>query len=168
MNSTCKNGLFGIAFTAMATVILTSSAVAQLPLPDTNQPTLDQPANYQPAPEIEIPLVISSSVPAAIPAAVTVVEPEAAPAEIPVAIPQPIRLVESIPSSSDYSDRRPTVAELRQARAQYRTQQRIERMERNLWAGYEPLRPSWNALPMMSSRYPYQTRVVVPYYIYPR
>ena len=52
MNSTCKNGLFGVVITAMATVILAGSAVAQLPLPDTNQ----TPA-AEPAPEIEIQLV---------------------------------------------------------------------------------------------------------------
>lgn len=62
---------------------------------------------------------------------------------------------------------KPTAAELRQARAMRRSQQRIERMERNLWAGYEPLRPNWNSIPMMSSRFPYQYNVSVPVYVYP-
>ena len=78
------------------------------------------------------------------------------------------RLVDVIPSSSDLSGSQPGAAELRQARAQYRSQQRMERMERNLWAGYEPLRPNWNAIPMMSSRYPYRSTYVVPLYVYPR
>jgi hypothetical protein len=78
------------------------------------------------------------------------------------------QLVDSIPSSSDVSASFPTAAELRQARAQYRTQQRIERLERNLWTGHEPLRPSWNAIPMMSSRYRYRSTIVVPVYYYPR
>lgn len=78
------------------------------------------------------------------------------------------RLIDVIPSSSDLSLSQPTAAELRQARAQFRSQQRMERMERNLWAGYEPLRPNWNSIPMMSSRYPYRNTFVVPLYVYPR
>ncbi|QEF97533.1 hypothetical protein Mal15_15730 [Stieleria maiorica] len=77
-------------------------------------------------------------------------------------------LIDAIPSSSDLSTGPRTAAEIRQARAQYRSQQRMERMERNLWAGYEPLRPNWNSIPMMSSRYPYRHTVVVPLYVYPR
>ncbi|WP_182867239.1 hypothetical protein [Stieleria mannarensis] len=77
------------------------------------------------------------------------------------------RLVDAVPSSSDLSAGPRTAAEIRQARAQYRSQQRMERMERNLWAGYEPLRPNWNSIPMMSSRYPYRNTVVVPLYVYP-
>lgn len=78
------------------------------------------------------------------------------------------KLVDAIPSSSDLSISKPTAAELRQARAQFRTQQRIERMERNLWSGYEPLRPNWNSVPMMSSRYADRNIVVVPFYVLPR
>ncbi|WP_145417045.1 hypothetical protein [Planctomycetes bacterium K23_9] len=54
--------------------------------------------------------------------------------------------------------------ELRQARALYRSQQRIERLERNAWIGYEPLRPTWNSVPMMSSRYNYRRTIYVPVY----
>ena len=77
------------------------------------------------------------------------------------------KLVDSIPSSSDQSAGQPTAAEIRQARAQYRSQQRLERMERNLWAGYEPLRPNWNAIPMMSTRYPSRNTIYVPIYVAP-
>jgi hypothetical protein len=80
----------------------------------------------------------------------------------------PPRLVDSVASSSDIKADKPTVQELRQARAQYRAKQRIARMERNLWNGYEPLRPNWNSIPMMSSRYPQRHRIVVPVYVYPR
>lgn len=147
MNSTYNHGLFGIAFSVMATVILAGTASAQIPLSDGTEF-----ADTEPAPIAEIPIV----------------NPIVNPVEVPVANPSRIQLVESIPSSSHVSAGRPTVAQLRQARAQYRTQQRIQRMERNLWAGYEPLRPNWNAVPMMSSRYPYRNRILVPYYVYPR
>ena len=56
-----------------------------------------------------------------------------------------------------------TAAEIRQARALYRSRQRVARLEHNLWMGYEPLRPNWNAMPMMSSRYN-SRRVYVPYF----
>ena len=45
------------------------------------------------------------------------------------------------------SDRRISqerVAQLRQQRALYRANQRMARMEYNLWMGREPLRPAWN------------------------
>lgn len=81
----------------------------------------------------------------------------------------PVRLVDAVPSSaSTQASSKPTSLELRQARAQYLSQQRIARLERNLWMGYEPLRPTWNAVPMMSSRYPYPQTYYVPVYIYPR
>lgn len=70
-------------------------------------------------------------------------------------------------SSSDVRKSKMTTAELRQARALYRSQQRVARLEHNLWMGYEPLRPNWNALPMMSSRYP-NRRVYVPVFYYGR
>jgi hypothetical protein len=130
MNSTVKHGLLGTAFTAMTTVLLSGSAAAQFPVPDSNPPA-------------------------------------AAVEELATATAQ-AQLVDVIPSSSGARVSRPTAAELRQARAQYRSQQRIERMERNLWAGYEPLRPNWNAIPMMSSRYRYPTTIYVPVYYYPR
>ncbi|MEM0925359.1 MAG: hypothetical protein AAGJ83_04925 [Planctomycetota bacterium] len=76
-------------------------------------------------------------------------------------------LNEDVASSSDMKSL-PTAAEIRQARAQYRSQQRIARMERNLWAGYEPLRPNWNSIPMMSSRYASRHTIVVPIYVFSR
>ena len=60
-----------------------------------------------------------------------------------------------------------TPQELRTARAIYRANQRVARMERNLWIGHEPLRPRWNAIPMMSSRYT-NPKFYVPVYIYNR
>ncbi|PNY36719.1 hypothetical protein C2E31_11410 [Rhodopirellula baltica] len=78
---------------------------------------------------------------------------------------EPVRtLVDDVPSASDRSYDKPTVAELRQARAQLIEKQRLERMERNLWYGYEPLRPNWNAIPMMHSRYVQPSVYVVPIY----
>ncbi|MCC9602425.1 hypothetical protein LOC67_17890 [Stieleria sp. JC731] len=73
-------------------------------------------------------------------------------------------LVDDVSSSSDRSFDKPTVSELRQARAQLREKQRLQRMERNLWYGYEPLRPNWNAVPMTHSRYNYRSTIVVPVY----
>ena len=70
------------------------------------------------------------------------------------------------PESSVQKSRMST-AELRQARALYRAQQRVARLEYNLWMGREPLRPNWNSVPMMSSRYTRQ-RVYVPVYLYTR
>ena len=62
----------------------------------------------------------------------------------------------------------PSVQELRQARALYQSQQRIERLERRAWSGHEPLRPVWNAVPMTSSRYPYRNTIYVPVFYYGR
>ncbi len=58
-----------------------------------------------------------------------------------------------------------TPASLRQARAMYEAQQRLKRIERNRWMGHEPLRPSFNAVPMMTSRYAPNRVVYIPYYI---
>ena len=74
------------------------------------------------------------------------------------------RLIDEVSSSSERATAKPTAAELRQARAQLRQQQRLERMERNLWYGYEPLRPTWNAVPYTHSRYGYRTTYIVPIY----
>ncbi len=70
-------------------------------------------------------------------------------------------------STSDVRSSRMSTAELRQARALYRAQQRVARLEYNLWMGYEPLRPNWNAVPMMSSRYTHR-RLYVPVYVHTR
>jgi hypothetical protein len=69
--------------------------------------------------------------------------------------------------SEDYVRRRMTPQELRTARAIYRANQRVARLEHNLWIGHEPLRPRWNAVPMMSSRYT-NPKFYVPVYIYNR
>lgn len=60
-----------------------------------------------------------------------------------------------------------SAAELRQARALYRSQQRIQRLEMYQWLGYEPLRPNWASIPSMTSRYQDRT-IYVPVYIYNR
>lgn len=72
-----------------------------------------------------------------------------------------------IASPSDVSRSKMTVAELRQARALYRANQRVARLEYNLWMGIEPLRPKWNSIPMMSSRYG-PRKLYVPVYVYQR
>ena len=80
---------------------------------------------------------------------------------------QPTPRFEAGPSNSATRVGRMTPAEIRQARALYRAQQRTARLEYNLWMGYEPLRPNWNAVPMMSSRYG-NRRVYVPLYVHTR
>ena len=71
------------------------------------------------------------------------------------------------PSQSNVARTGMTPQELRTARAIYRANQRVARMEYNLWVGHEPLRPRWNAVPMMSSRYSNRT-YYVPVYVYNR
>ncbi|MDV6028722.1 MAG: hypothetical protein F9B45_01130 [Phycisphaera sp. RhM] len=154
MKSNLKNGLLGIVWAAMASILTAGSALAQFPFPEASAPDIAPPAFAAP----EIPRLE-----AAAPQRVAQ-KPAAEDADI-IVTP---RLVDVVPSSSDLSAGEPTAADLRQARAQFRSQQRMERMERNLWAGYEPLRPNWNSIPMMSSRYPYRQTVVVPLYVYPR
>ena len=72
---------------------------------------------------------------------------------------------EASSSQSDVRRSRASVAELRQARAAYRANQRVARLEHNLWVGYEPLRPKWNAVPMMTSRYSSRRVIYVPVYV---
>jgi len=67
-------------------------------------------------------------------------------------------------NESDVRNSKMSVAQLRQARALHRANQRVARLEYNLWMGYEPLRPNWNALPMMTSRYP-NRKIYVPVYV---
>ena len=71
-------------------------------------------------------------------------------------------------SAADVRPSQMTASEIRQARALYRSQQRVARLERNLWMGYEPLRPSWSATPMTSSRYAPRRTYYVPVYYYGR
>ncbi len=54
---------------------------------------------------------------------------------------------------------------LRQQRAMYQEQQRLARIEANLWMGYEPLRPSWPSSPSMTSRYRSNRVMVIPYFV---
>ena len=83
-----------------------------------------------------------------------------------------IKLFESSEQGDSSSANAPTssrsryrsAAELRQARALYRANQRMARLEYNLWIGHEPLRPKFNAIPMMSSRYS-PRRIYVPIYV---
>ncbi len=65
------------------------------------------------------------------------------------------------------ASRQLSVAELRQARALYKSDQRRARMEHNAWLGFEPLRPGWSTVPMMRSRYERQT-IVMPFFYYVR
>ncbi len=60
-----------------------------------------------------------------------------------------------------------SVAELRQARALLKSDQRRARMERNAWIGYEPLRPNWNAVPMTRSYYGQQANSIRIYRYFP-
>lgn len=76
--------------------------------------------------------------------------------------------VEKLPtatSPSDVQSSMPTAAELRQQRALYQTRQRVARLEAAAWLGEAPLRPSWNSIPMMSSRYAPRRIVYVPLYV---
>ena len=70
-------------------------------------------------------------------------------------------------SQSDRRISKEKVTQLRQQRALYRANQRMARMEYNLWMGHQPLRPDWNPMPMMSSRYAPPT-IVVPIFVNPR
>jgi len=70
----------------------------------------------------------------------------------------------AVTSSSDVRSSQKSVAELRQARGLYRANHRMARLEYNLWMGREPLRPQFNSIPMMSSRYTHR-RVFVPVYV---
>ncbi len=181
MNRNPRHGLFGFAL-AIA-VSTTAPAVAQLPMPE-----LFGPPPGPVAPDsAELDTIGSEAITDDTAAAKSksgfgdvappmagstqAFEPKAI-AERPAPLGGRPRLVDSIPSSSDLatelSTGKPTAKELRQARALYRQRQRIERLERNLWAGHEPLRPNWNSLPMTSSRYPAATTVLVPVYVYPR
>ena len=58
-----------------------------------------------------------------------------------------------------------SVAELRQDRAQRLADERADRMARNRWYGINPLRPTWNPQPAMSSRYPDRHVIYVPVFI---
>jgi hypothetical protein len=62
---------------------------------------------------------------------------------------------------------RMSVAELRQARALLKSDQRRARMEHNAWIGREPLRPNWSTVPMMRSHYERPT-LYLPVYYYRR
>ncbi|MCS7467954.1 hypothetical protein NZK35_14970 [Stieleria sp. ICT_E10.1] len=159
MKSNLKNGLLGIVWAAMASILPAGSALAQFPFPEVAAPEVAAPGVA--APGVAAPEIVRPQ-----PAAPERVAQKPAADDADVIVTP--RLVDVVPSSSDQSAGEPTAAELRQARAQFRSQQRMERMERNLWAGYEPLRPNWNSIPMMSGRYPYRQTVVVPLYVYPR
>ncbi|MGI9473051.1 MAG: hypothetical protein ACR2NZ_16035 [Rubripirellula sp.] len=96
-----------------------------------------------------------------------IVTQEAIPVERPASIFDAPLQAAAVQSQSDVRASKQSVAELRQARALYRANQRVARLEHNLWMGHEPLRPRWNSIPMMSSRYT-NRRVYVPVYVYPR
>ena len=95
------------------------------------------------------------------------VDQDAMPVQQPISIFDPAGQTATIQSQSNARKTQRSVAELRQARALYRANQRVARLEYNLWMGHEPLRPRWNSIPMMSSRYT-NNRIYVPVYVYPR
>jgi hypothetical protein len=68
-------------------------------------------------------------------------------------------------SPSDRQNSMPSASEIRQQRALFQMQQRIQRLEAASWAGHHPLRPNATAIPMMTSRYPDRTVIYIPAYI---
>ena len=68
---------------------------------------------------------------------------------------------------SSLSGSRMSVAELRQARALIKADQRRARLEHNAWIGHHPLRPTWSTMPMMRSHYERPT-LYLPVYYYRR
>jgi len=67
--------------------------------------------------------------------------------------------------SPNHKRARMTVAEMRHARAMRASEQRRARIEFNRWRGHEPLRPSWNTIPVMRSRYE-RPVIYIPVYLY--
>lgn len=65
-------------------------------------------------------------------------------------------------------NKRPTAAELRQARAMYSMKHMMARTERDAWRGREPLRPSFHGIPNAVSVFYGQPRYVVPIYYFGR
>ena len=115
---------------------------------------------------VQSPVVAGEEIVPPIPEAVVL--PTTSPAVISVPSVQPEIFFDSpAPSQSDRRISKEKVTELRQQRALYRANQRMARMEYNLWMGREPLRPRWSPMPMMNSRYPTPT-IVVPVFINPR
>ena len=107
-------------------------------------------------PEIEIPEIIIAPLVEDVPTADRV-----------QAVQTPIFFDAPAASQSDIRISKDKVAELRQARALYRANQRMARMEYNLWMGHQPLRPRWSPMPMMNSRYAPPT-IIVPIFVNPR
>ena len=70
-------------------------------------------------------------------------------------------------SQSDVRKSQKSVQELRQERALFRANQRTARIEYNLWIGHDPLRPRWNTIPMMTSRYA-PRKIYIPVYVHGR
>jgi hypothetical protein len=115
---------------------------------------------------IQSPVIITEEI--VMPITEEVLIPTAPPTVISVPIAPPEIFFDSpAPSQSDRRISKEKVAELRQQRALYRANQRMARMEYNLWMGREPLRPRWSPMPMMNSRYSPPT-IVVPVFINPR
>jgi hypothetical protein len=137
-------------------------SVATDPAPaQTDATPLPVSSNVIPTPEITTQEIM-------IPMIEEVVMPEGTPAVMSVPEARP-EIFFDAPAASQ-SDRRISkekVAELRQQRALYRANQRMARMEYNLWMGYEPLRPRRSPMPMMNSRYG-PTTIVVPVFVNPR
>ena len=138
---------------------------ALVDLPETVTPEtipaapVDLPETVTPetvTPEIEIPEIIIAPLVEDVPTADRVQT-----AQTPIFFDAPAA------SQSDIRISKDKVAELRQARALYRANQRMARMEYNLWMGHQPLRPRWSPMPMMNSRYAPPT-IIVPIFVNPR
>jgi hypothetical protein len=138
---------------------------APVDLPETVTPEtipaapVDLPETVTPetvTPEIEIPEIIIAPLVEDVPTADRVQT-----AQTPIFFDAPAA------SQSDIRISKDKVAELRQARALYRANQRMARMEYNLWMGHQPLRPRWSPMPMMNSRYAPPT-IIVPIFVNPR
>ena len=133
---------------------------APIDLPETVTPEtipaapIDLPETI--TPEIEIPEIIIAPLVEDVPTADRV-----------QAVQTPIFFDAPAASQSDIRISKDKVAELRQARALYRANQRMARMEYNLWMGHQPLRPRWSPMPMMNSRYAPPT-IIVPIFVNPR
>ncbi|MCD0461306.1 hypothetical protein [Roseiconus lacunae] len=189
MKITSPDSIRRLAFAAVAAACMTGVSVAQYPNTDSygedeNAPRLFESSLFADEPvedefsvfEMELNSTTNANPRASLSEHHSASEPVAAIAQTQPLIeaPEPTVqkpqaepvgvLVDEVSSSSDRSIDKPTVMELRQARAQLREKARLERMERNLWYGYEPLRPNWNAVPMTHSRYNHRTTYLVPVY----
>ena len=170
----CRYLLPAIFLTSAILIPVTSLIAIGQETPDQNADPTSNPF-VTPAPDSEAEDASPTPTPSIAPEEAEIVTPEVIAA--PVVEEVPIKAVPSAPTpvffdapAASYSDReisKQKVAELRQARALYRANQRMARMEYNLWIGHQPLRPRWAPMPMMNSRYSPPT-IIVPVFVNPR